>query len=149
MRSGSPPAEGPFASGKGGRFESGISSPPTSVSPEDVRNRARDESMAFAIDEGHVAHRRNRMDAIWIRAVPKRSDGLDGLLLEFGRREAHDAVHGDSPAVRLRAVLRGTVQHALVEEGSARGPRRTNVRLDRIRRVRFPRSLEARRMPHE
>src|SRR5207244_574589 len=48
-----------------------------------------------------------------------------------------------------RAILGRSVQDVAVDERGPRGARGSDVRLHRIQCVRFPRPLEAPRMPHE
>src|SRR5437879_13709076 len=69
-------------------------------------------------------------------------DKRDRLLLEFGGREARNAIDGDSPAVSAGAILRGPVEIARREERRTPGPRGAYVDLDRIARVRAPRPEE-------
>src|SRR5438445_5725770 len=116
---------------------------------EDVRDRAGNEAMSLAVDQRDIPYAGKRVDPIGERAFRERLDGRRGLLDELGWGQAHNPVDHDSASVPSRAILGRSVQDAAVDERRSRGPRGSDVRLHRVQCVRFPRPLEARRMPHE
>src|SRR5439155_344952 len=116
---------------------------------DDVRDRARIEAVSLAVDQRVLSDGGKRVDPIGKRALGERLDGRRGLLLELRGRQAQDPVDHNSTAVHPRAILGRSVQGVAVDERGPRGARGSDVRLHRIQCVRFPRPLEAPRMPHK
>src|SRR2546425_1038461 len=116
---------------------------------EDVLDRAGNEAKSFAVDQRDIPDAGKRVDPIGERALRERLDGRRGLLRELGWGQAQNPVDHDSASVHSRAILGRSVQDAIVDEGRSRGPRGSDVRLHRVQCVRFPRPLEAPRMPHK
>src|SRR2546423_10315616 len=84
------------------------------------------EAISLAIDQRHVSHGGERMDAIREWTAGKRSDADGELLVEVRGRESNDPVDHDPPSIRCRTILGGSVQHAAMDEGRLRGPGRSH-----------------------